>query len=269
MYLYGRNMPTKGKGSSETTNEDTDFLVHQKLEELSVSKSKSMAETNDKIAHNSKEQGDNDNDVDVDEVIDEDMIIPGIKFVNYKDESQMDSVMKLVGRDLSEPYSIFTYRYFLQRFPELCIFAYATNDDENDNDINNDLSITTSKPKEPIGCIVCKIDPDDEDDTDPNMNMEMNQLYQDEYQQPKLCGYIGMLAVDTSRRRSGIGSALVKRAVRRMETMGCSSVILETEVSNQAAMKLYEERLGFMREEFLVRYYLNNGDAYRLKLWLK
>jgi len=34
-------------------------------------------------------------------------------------------------------------------------------------------------------------------------------------------------------------------------------------------MKLYEERLGFMREEFLVRYYLNNGDAYRLKLWLK
>ena len=166
-------------------------------------------------------------------------------------------------------YKVFTYRYFLQRFPELCIFAYATNDDENDNDINNDLSITTSKPKEPIGCIVCKIDPDDEDDTDPNMNMEMNQLYQDEYQQPKLCGYIGMLAVDTSRRRSGIGSALVKRAVRRMETMGCSSVILETEVSNQAAMKLYEERLGFMREEFLVRYYLNNGDAYRLKLWLK
>lgn len=102
-------MPTQGKGSSETTNEDTDFLVHQNLKELSVSKSKSMAETNEKITHNSKEQGendnDNDNDVDVDEVIDEDMIIPGIKFVNYKDESQMDSVMKLVGRDLSEPYS--------------------------------------------------------------------------------------------------------------------------------------------------------------------
>jgi len=78
-----------------------------------------------------------------------------------------------------------------------------------------------------------------------------------------------MLAVDTSYRRTGIGSALAKRAVRRMEVMGCSSVILETEVKNKSAMKLYEERLGFMREEFLVRYYLNNGDAYRLRLWLK
>ena len=39
------------------------------------------------------------------EILDEDMIIPGIKFINYRDESQIDSVMRLVGRDLSEPYS--------------------------------------------------------------------------------------------------------------------------------------------------------------------
>jgi hypothetical protein len=39
------------------------------------------------------------------ELLDEDMIIPGIKFINYRDESQIDSVMRLVGRDLSEPYS--------------------------------------------------------------------------------------------------------------------------------------------------------------------
>ena len=31
--------------------------------------------------------------------------IEGIKFINYRDESQLDSVMRLVGRDLSEPYS--------------------------------------------------------------------------------------------------------------------------------------------------------------------
>jgi peptide alpha-N-acetyltransferase len=149
--------------------------------------------------------------------------------------------------------TVFTYRYFLHRFPELCIFAIPEND--------------TSPNPEPIGCIVCKIDPEDEDDDqyqDPTA-----QTYNDEYVEPKLCGYIGMLAVDTSYRRTGIGSALAKRAVRRMEVMGCSSVILETEVKNKSAMKLYEERLGFMREEFLVRYYLNNGDAYRLRLWLK
>jgi hypothetical protein len=31
--------------------------------------------------------------------------IPGIRFVDYVDESQLDHVMSLVGRDLSEPYS--------------------------------------------------------------------------------------------------------------------------------------------------------------------
>jgi len=31
--------------------------------------------------------------------------IPGIRFVDYVDESQLEYVMSLVGRDLSEPYS--------------------------------------------------------------------------------------------------------------------------------------------------------------------
>jgi hypothetical protein len=31
--------------------------------------------------------------------------IDGIVFRNYIDETQLDSVMSLVGRDLSEPYS--------------------------------------------------------------------------------------------------------------------------------------------------------------------
>ena len=160
-------------------------------------------------------------------------------------------------------HAVFTYRYFLHRFPKLCIFAVPEND--------------TSPNPEPIGCIVCKIDPADEDEEHPQqMQMHANENdpnadanARDMMEPSPLCGYIGMLAVDTSYRRSGIGSALAKRAVRRMETIGCSSIILETEVKNKAAMRLYEERLGFMREELLVRYYLNNGDAYRLRLWLK
>lgn len=32
-------------------------------------------------------------------------VIGGIRFVDYVDESQLDHVMSLVGRDLSEPYS--------------------------------------------------------------------------------------------------------------------------------------------------------------------
>ena len=45
-------------------------------------------------------------------------------------------------------------------------------------------------------------------------------------------------------------------------------VVLETEVTNQAALQLYQ-RLGFVRDKRLFRYYLNGVDALRLKLWLK
>ena len=79
-------------------------------------------------------------------------------------------------------------------------------------------------------------------------------------------GYIGMLAVTKEYRRKGIGKALVHRILRRMRGMGCTSATLETEVTNVTAGKLYNE-LGFVREEFLVRYYLNWNDAYRLRLW--
>ena len=81
-------------------------------------------------------------------------------------------------------------------------------------------------------------------------------------------GYIGMLAVMASHRRLGIGTSLVKQVLKRMRTQGCISVTLETEVSNAAAQRLYQDTFGFLREELLVRYYLNWGDAYRLRLWL-
>lgn len=123
--------------------------------------------------------------------------------------------------------TVFTYRYFLHRFPQLCILA---------------LDETTN---EPVGCVVGKMDKENE----------------------KKAGYIGMLAVDKTRRRKGIGRALVKRVLHRMYAMGCASATLETEVSNKAAQRLYQEAFGFVREELLVRYYLNWGDAYRLRLW--
>jgi hypothetical protein len=47
-----------------------------------------------------------------------------------------------------------------------------------------------------------------------------------------------------------------------------AKVALETEVTNTAAMKLYE-RLGFLRSKRLHRYYLNGNSAYRLVLYLK
>ena len=180
----------------------------------------------------------------------DDVSIPGIKFVNYQDEAQLDAVMRLVSSDLSEPYSIFTYRYFLMRFPELCILAVP------------------EEGGEPVGCVVCKIDTSDGDGvTDVPQQLGVGEEGTDSQEEPALSGYMGMLAVETDRRGSGIGTALATLAIWRMRDMGCSSVTLETEVTNDAAIRLYEDRLGFVREELLVRYYLNWGDAYRLRLW--
>ena len=45
-------------------------------------------------------------------------------------------------------------------------------------------------------------------------------------------------------------------------------IVLETEESNGAALRLYE-KLGFVRDKRLPSYYLNGSDAFRLKMILK
>ena len=45
-------------------------------------------------------------------------------------------------------------------------------------------------------------------------------------------------------------------------------VVLETEITNVGALRLYEN-LGFVRDKRLFKYYLNGVDALRLKLWLR
>ena len=47
-----------------------------------------------------------------------------------------------------------------------------------------------------------------------------------------------------------------------------SQIVLETEITNESALKLYQN-LGFVRDKRLFRYYLNGVDALRLKLWLR
>lgn len=44
-------------------------------------------------------------------------------------------------------------------------------------------------------------------------------------------------------------------------------VTLEAETVNVGAVRLYE-KLGFVRDKKLPRYYLKGTDAWRLKLWL-
>jgi peptide alpha-N-acetyltransferase len=81
-------------------------------------------------------------------------------------------------------------------------------------------------------------------------------------------GYIAMLAVSSPYRGRGIASRLVQMAIEAMTARDAEEIVLETEVSNTASLKLYE-RLGFLRSKRLHRYYLNGNAAFRLILYLK
>lgn len=47
----------------------------------------------------------------------------GIQYAVYKSETQMPDIMRLITKDLSEPYSIYTYRYFIHNWPKLCFLV--------------------------------------------------------------------------------------------------------------------------------------------------
>jgi peptide alpha-N-acetyltransferase len=155
-----------------------------------------------------------------------------IEFVTYTDEEMLGEIRRLVSADLSEPYSVFVYRYFIHQWPQLCICAYT-------------VDPFSHMRKEMIAVIVNKA----------------------ENEAGVLKGYIAMLAVNKLHRKKGLGLELVNRGIARMVDLGCDEIFLEAEESNLGALRLYE-RLGFMRDEKLGRYYLNGSNAYRLKLWV-
>lgn len=147
-----------------------------------------------------------------------------ITYKVYESELELPSIMKLIQKDLSEPYSIYTYRYFIHNWPKLCYLALYED--------------------KCVGCIVCKLD----------IHRQMIKR-----------GYIAMLAVDKDYRKLKIGTTLVQKAIRVMVANQADEVVLETEITNQPALKLYEN-LGFVRDKRLFHYYLNGVDALRLKV---
>eukprot|EP01037_Dinobryon_pediforme_P046318 gene46318-59499_t len=112
----------------------------------------------------------------------------------------LPDIQMLVAKDLSEPYSVFTYRYFLHNWPQLCICAYAVRAEE---------GIDSPRIRKLVGTIVCKLD-----------SNELTGLQS---------GYIAMLAVDSNYRKRGIGLKLATDGIDRMISMGCREVVLEAE----------------------------------------
>ncbi|KAK4216387.1 acyl-CoA N-acyltransferase [Rhypophila decipiens] len=162
--------------------------------------------------------------------------LPGeLKYVQYEhslESAYLPAIRALISKDLSEPYSIYVYRYFLYQWGHLCFMALHP----------EDSSL--------VGVIICKLEP------------------HASHSPPTLRGYIAMLAVSAAYRGHGVATALVKKAIDAMAQRNADEIVLETEETNVPAMRLYE-RLGFLRSKKLHRYYLNGNSAYRLVLLLK
>lgn len=53
----------------------------------------------------------------------QDQRVDDIIYEPYLSELQMPSIVQLMKASLSEPYSIYTYRYFIHKWPQLCKLA--------------------------------------------------------------------------------------------------------------------------------------------------
>ena len=152
---------------------------------------------------------------------------------------QVNFLMDLFSRELSEPYSSYTYQYFIQGWPDLAVISFGY-----EGAAAPDSSVAGTM----VGGIVSKV----------------------ARKGPghPLRAYVAMLAVEKSFRGSKIGSRLVAESVGLMRAKDCDYVYLETPIGNERAMKLYTD-LGFAKVKMLPRYYMDGSDAIRLKLWLK
>jgi peptide alpha-N-acetyltransferase len=161
--------------------------------------------------------------------------LEALQYIRYEHNLEaryLPAIRSLISKDLSEPYSIYVYRYFLCQWAHLCFMAL--------DPVDSSL----------IGVIVCKLE------------------VHSSHSPPTRRGYIAMLAVASPYRGHGVATALVKKALQAMAERNADEIVLETEETNTAAMRLYE-RLGFIRSKKLHRYYLNGNSAYRLVLPLK
>ena len=164
---------------------------------------------------------------------------PGIKYLQYSlalEKRYLPQMRKMISEDLSEPYSIYVYRYFLYQWGELCYLAVREQDQDesqadhptdDDPEALSELGASPAPPNDLISVIICKLEP---------------------HRGGPLRGYIAMLATKASHRGQGIARALVRMALDAMIARDADEIALETEESNAAAMALYES-LGFLRSK--------------------
>ena len=106
-----------------------------KNHKLTTDQNSSSLETNidqsdQEIGQNDQKTDQNDHKIDPNDQIDQaasqikDLCLKNdVEYKVYENELQMPDIMRLIQKDLSEPYSIYTYRYFIHNWPHLCFMV--------------------------------------------------------------------------------------------------------------------------------------------------
>jgi peptide alpha-N-acetyltransferase/ribosomal-protein-alanine N-acetyltransferase len=102
-----------------------------------------------------------------------------VRYDGFRENEYVSAMRQLISKDLSEPYSIYVYRYFLYQWGDLCFMAM---DDTKEKDYM-------------VGVVVSKLEP---------------------HRGGPLRGYIAMLAVREEYRGRGIATKLVRMAIDAM-----------------------------------------------------
>lgn len=122
---------------------------------------------------------------------------------------------RLISQELSEPYSIYVYRYFLYQWGDLCYLAMdrerpytaaaAADDNDTEKAEHQKKDIEVEKEQQQmIGVVVSKLEP---------------------HRGGPLRGYIAMLAVQEEYRGEGIATRLVRMTIDKMVERGADEVL--------------------------------------------
>ena len=134
-------------------------------------------------------------------------------------------------RCLPENYNLRYYHYHILSWPQL-------------------LYVTEDMNKKVVGYVLAKMD--------------------DEEEPAKAHGHITSLAVLRTHRKLGIASSVMKASQREMDREYMANFCsLHVRRTNEAALHLYQETLGFRCAEVDEKYYVDDEDAFHMKKYFR
>lgn len=170
---------------------------------------------------------------------------------DYNGYTDLINIQTLLSNDLSEPYTIYTYRYFTNNWPSLTFLIYpntaAPTDDISTYGIGTVASVVVDVPVPHLEPTATLSDTSQQTNTLKAVIVCRLQDHKSSLGKVRNRGYIAMLAVSKQERKKGIfiaytiglAKVLVRHAIETMKAKGADEIVLETEVDNESAINLY------------------------------